>query len=61
MFASFLAIIFGMVGTLLLLVVFERALPALPISIALGILFYFITELSMQVLLVPMSLSLVFF
>lgn len=61
MFASFLAIVFGMVGTLLLLVVFERALPALPISIALGMLFYFVTELSMQLLLVPMSLSLVFF
>mmetsp|Transcript_89 Transcript_89/g.252 ORF Transcript_89/g.252 Transcript_89/m.252 type:complete len:440 (-) Transcript_89:21-1340(-) len=43
-FATFIAVVFGLLATLVLLSVFNRALPALPISIFLGILFYFSTN-----------------
>ncbi|KAL8160900.1 hypothetical protein V2J09_012389 [Rumex salicifolius] len=47
-YACYLAIICGLGCTLILLSVYRRALPALPISIALGILFYFLTRLLME-------------
>ena len=47
--ACFLVILFGLGATLVLLSVFQKALPALPISIGLGVLFYLLT----RVLLVP--------
>lgn len=47
--ACFLVIIAGLGATLVLLSVFRKALPALPISIGLGVLFYLLT----RVIIIP--------
>jgi presenilin 1 len=60
-YACYLAIISGLGATLALLAVWRRALPALPISIALGIIFYFLSRFLMEPFIMQSSMNLVFF
>ncbi|MCO5546914.1 hypothetical protein L7F22_000352 [Adiantum nelumboides] len=59
-YASYLAIITGLGATLALLAVWRRALPALPISIALGVVFYFLTRFLMEPFVMHFGGNLVF-
>lgn len=60
-YACYLAIISGLGCTLILLSVCHRALPALPISITLGVVFYFLTRLLMEPFVVGTATNLVMF
>jgi presenilin 1 len=60
-YACYLAIISGLGCTLILLSVCHRALPALPISIALGVVFYFLTRLLMEPFVVGTATNLMMF
>ncbi|OAY76165.1 Presenilin-like protein [Ananas comosus] len=60
-YACYLAIISGLGCTLILLSVRRHALPALPISITLGVMFYFLTRLLMEPFVVGASTNLVMF
>lgn len=43
-FTSFIGIITGLFGTILLLAVWKKALPALPLSIFFGVVFFFVSR-----------------
>ncbi|GMI95240.1 Presenilin-2 [Hibiscus trionum] len=60
-YACYLAIVAGLGVTLMLLALYQKALPALPVSIALGVLFYFLTRFLLEVFIVQCSLNLVMF
>ncbi|XP_062170645.1 presenilin-like protein At2g29900 [Alnus glutinosa] len=60
-YACYLAIIAGLGVTLVLLALYRKALPALPVSIALGVLFYLLTRFLLEVFVVQCSLNLLMF
>ena len=57
MAACFVAILMGLGGTLILLAVFQKALPALPISIFLGVLVYLLTRATLIPFVSEVSLA----
>ena len=54
---SYIAILAGLGGTLFLLGVLRKALPALPISIFLGVVFYFVTRVAVVPFVAEMALN----
>lgn len=60
-YACYLAIIAGLGFTLMLLALYQKALPALPVSIMLGVAFYFLTRFLLEVFVVQCSLNLLMF
>ncbi|XP_020575214.1 presenilin-like protein At2g29900 [Phalaenopsis equestris] len=60
-YACYLAIVAGLGLTLLLLAFYRKAVPALPVSIALGVLFYLLTRELLEVLVVQCSVNLLMF
>ncbi|XP_010547745.1 PREDICTED: presenilin-like protein At2g29900 [Tarenaya hassleriana] len=60
-YACYLAIIAGLGITLLLLAVYQKALPALPVSVMLGVLAYFLTRLLLEEFILQCSSNLVMF
>lgn len=57
---SYVAVMAGLGTTLLLLALYKQALPALPISIGLGVLFYVLARLLLEPFVLNLSTSLVF-
>ncbi|XP_073015208.1 presenilin-like protein At2g29900 [Primulina eburnea] len=60
-YACYLAIIAGLGITLLLLALYEKVLPALPVSVLLGVLFYLLTRLLLENFVVQCSVNLLMF
>lgn len=57
----YLAIIGGLGATLMLLALHKRALPALPVSIALGMLAYLVTRFSLEPVVLPLTTQLLMY
>ncbi|KAJ0712908.1 putative presenilin/signal peptide peptidase [Helianthus annuus] len=60
-YACYLAIIAGLGITLVLLAVYQKALPALPVSVMLGVLFYVLTRFFLEDFIVQCSSNLLMF
>ncbi|KAL6584121.1 hypothetical protein OROMI_003410 [Orobanche minor] len=60
-YACYLAIIAGLGMTLMLLAFYRKALPALPVSILLGVLFYLLTRLLLEVFVLECTVNLLMF
>ena len=60
-YACYLAIIAGLGITLLLLAFYRKALPALPVSITLGVLFYVLTRTLLETFVMQCSTSFLMF
>uniref|UniRef100_A0A803M0S5 Presenilin n=2 Tax=Chenopodium quinoa TaxID=63459 RepID=A0A803M0S5_CHEQI len=60
-YACYLAIIAGLGITLVLLAVYQKALPALPVSVMLGVLFYVLTRFLLEEFVVQCSANFVMF
>lgn len=60
-YACYLAIVAGLGVTLVLLAFYQKALPALPVSVMLGVLFYLLTRLLLETFVVQCSVHLLLF
>lgn len=60
-YACYLAIVAGLGITLMLLAFYQKALPALPVSVMLGVLFYFLTRFLLEAFVVQCSTNLLMF
>lgn len=60
-YACYLAIMAGLGITLMLLAFYRKALPALPVSIMLGVVFYLLTRVLLEVFVVQCSSNLLMF
>ncbi|KAI3761281.1 hypothetical protein L1987_51693 [Smallanthus sonchifolius] len=60
-YACYLAIIAGLGITLILLAFYQKALPALPVSVMLGVLFYVLTRVFLEEFVVQCSSNLLMF
>ncbi|KAK4362298.1 hypothetical protein RND71_017539 [Anisodus tanguticus] len=60
-YACYLAIVAGLGITLMLLAFYQKALPALPVSVLLGVLFYLLTRLLLETFVVQCSMNLLMF
>lgn len=60
-YACYLAIVAGLGITLILLAFYQKALPALPVSVMLGVLFYLLTRLLLEAFVVQCSMNLLMF
>lgn len=60
-YACYLAIIAGLGITLMLLAFYQKALPALPVSVLLGVVFYILTRLLLEIFVVQLASNLLMF